>query len=214
MSDAKSVLESAVREAKVNVILDAARKVFATRDFHETRLEDIADAAGFSKASLYNYYKDKEEIFLGLAIREMTHLLFEMKRSLDPSHSLEENLRNSLRVSFTLFGENFATIIALSNFRMMRVIGDGQICEMHTTRGSEFSDVFRTVTTLFEDIIAAARARGEFESPLSDAVLNQYISSLIRGTLMGWKIAGTMGNVELEIENIVSFVKCGMAVRN
>lgn len=208
--NAKNVLENAVREAKINVILDAARKVFAARDFHETRLEDIADAAGFSKASLYNYYKDKEEIFLGLAVREMKHLLIEMQKSLDPSRSIEENLRNTLRVSFTHFGENFMTILALSNFRMMRVIGEPNLCEAGDRSGSEFTEVFQMVSTMFEDLIAAARSHGEFSSTLSDAVLNAYISSLIRGTLMSWKIAGKMGDIDQEIENIVMFVKHGM----
>jgi len=59
----KEVRDQTVRDAKTNLILDSALKVFSEKGYHETRLEDVAAAAGFSKASLYNYYEDKEEIF-------------------------------------------------------------------------------------------------------------------------------------------------------
>jgi AcrR family transcriptional regulator len=67
--DAKENRDQIVRDAKSSLILDAALKMFAEKGFHETRLDDIAAAAGFSKASLYNYYADKEAIFLHIIIR-------------------------------------------------------------------------------------------------------------------------------------------------
>ncbi len=68
-----------VRDAKSNLILDAALKTFAEKGYHETRLDDIAAAAGFSKASLYNYYEDKEEIFLHILIRMHEKILEVLK---------------------------------------------------------------------------------------------------------------------------------------
>lgn len=46
-------------------ILEAALGSFATRGFRETRMADIAEAAGFTAASLYTYFKSKAEIVLG-----------------------------------------------------------------------------------------------------------------------------------------------------
>ena len=79
MEDAKSKRETAIREAKNNLILDAALKIFSETGFHDSRLEDIAAAAGFSKASLYNYYEDKETIFLSLAIREYSAVVGKLR---------------------------------------------------------------------------------------------------------------------------------------
>ena len=212
--EAKSVLDQAVRDAKINVILDAARAVFAERDFHETRLEDIAERAGFSKASLYNYFKDKEAIFLALAVREYRRMFLQMQESLDAAHPFIENLRRSLRISFTHFGENFATILAISNFRMMRIADAEAFCTEHEYRiEGEFRSAFTELTTMFEKFLCSARARGEFASPLSDAIINRYITSLIRGTVIAWKIEGKMGDVEAEIETIVDFVIHGLQYR-
>ena len=46
MTDNKEKRVSRVREMKNDLILDAALEIFADKGFHETRLEDIAQAAG------------------------------------------------------------------------------------------------------------------------------------------------------------------------
>jgi len=47
-------------------LLDAAREVFGRRGFHGASLEEIAEAAGYSKGALYYNYRTKEELFLAL----------------------------------------------------------------------------------------------------------------------------------------------------
>jgi AcrR family transcriptional regulator len=50
-------------------ILDAAERLFATRRFHEVRMDDIAAAAEGGKGTLYRYFKDKEELYLAVLDR-------------------------------------------------------------------------------------------------------------------------------------------------
>ena len=50
-------------------ILDAAIELFCELGFEATRLEDIADRAGVSKATIYLYFESKEDLFFAL-IRE------------------------------------------------------------------------------------------------------------------------------------------------
>jgi AcrR family transcriptional regulator len=47
-------------------ILTVAARLFGTQRFHETRMEDIAAAAGVGKGTLYRYFKDKDELYLAL----------------------------------------------------------------------------------------------------------------------------------------------------
>src|SRR5215207_8485134 len=56
-------------------ILGAAARLFATHRFHEARMEDIAAAAGVGKGTLYRYFKDKEELYLGLLARAAEDIL-------------------------------------------------------------------------------------------------------------------------------------------
>ena len=110
-SDPKEIRENLVRDAKRNLILDAARQVFAEKGFHDTKLEEIAIACGFSKASLYNYYEDKESLFLHLAIREHQRILDRLKERLNPSESFEHNLHQMLSLILTTLGEQFAFLL-------------------------------------------------------------------------------------------------------
>ncbi|MCK4979853.1 MAG: TetR/AcrR family transcriptional regulator [Candidatus Delongbacteria bacterium] len=51
-------------EFKRSVIIDEAKKLINKLGFMNTKMEEIAKKVGFSKASLYLYFKDKEEIAL------------------------------------------------------------------------------------------------------------------------------------------------------
>lgn len=48
------------------LLLDAARQVFADKGFENTRLEDIADAAGKSRGAFYANFRDKEDVFFAI----------------------------------------------------------------------------------------------------------------------------------------------------
>jgi AcrR family transcriptional regulator len=47
-------------------ILDAAMQVFAARGFHGTSIDDIAQAAGISKALIYEHFGSKKELHASL----------------------------------------------------------------------------------------------------------------------------------------------------
>lgn len=44
-------------------ILEAAGKLFYYRRFHEVRMEEIAEAAGMGKGTIYEYFTSKEDLF-------------------------------------------------------------------------------------------------------------------------------------------------------
>ena len=47
-------------------IIDAAREVFACKGFNEATLDDVAERAEFGKGTLYNYFPNKEALFLSV----------------------------------------------------------------------------------------------------------------------------------------------------
>ena len=50
------------------LIQNKAREVFLERGYHGTKVEDIADAAGVSRASFYTYFPSKRDVLLALGI--------------------------------------------------------------------------------------------------------------------------------------------------
>ncbi len=51
-------------------IIDACDSLYKTMGFKEITLKEIGQVTSFSRPSIYNYFKTKEEIFLGLLTRE------------------------------------------------------------------------------------------------------------------------------------------------
>src|SRR5690348_8996947 len=47
-------------------LLEAALTVFSQRGFRNTRLDDVAEAAGVTKGAIYHYFDTKEELLLSV----------------------------------------------------------------------------------------------------------------------------------------------------
>ena len=47
-------------------VLDVALSVFATKGFHDTSMNDIAEAAGVTKPVVYQHYESKRALFLAI----------------------------------------------------------------------------------------------------------------------------------------------------
>ncbi|MFY9921385.1 MAG: TetR family transcriptional regulator [Mycobacterium sp.] len=58
-----------------NLLLDAAEKLFAERGLGGASLEDIADAAGYTRGAIYAHFGSKEELFLSVIERERQRFL-------------------------------------------------------------------------------------------------------------------------------------------
>ncbi len=57
-------------DLKKEQVLQAASEVFSRFGFEKTTLDDIGQRAGLNKASLYYYFKNKEEIFIAVVLHE------------------------------------------------------------------------------------------------------------------------------------------------
>ncbi|HBX70494.1 MAG TPA: TetR/AcrR family transcriptional regulator, partial [Chloroflexi bacterium] len=55
-------------------ILSAAINIFSQKGYHNTRVDEIVEAAETSKGGVYFYFPSKQDIFLGL-VDEFANLL-------------------------------------------------------------------------------------------------------------------------------------------
>jgi AcrR family transcriptional regulator len=58
-----------------NLLLDAAEEVFARKGLTGAALEDIADAAGYTRGAIYSHFGAKEELFLAVIDRRRQRFL-------------------------------------------------------------------------------------------------------------------------------------------
>jgi AcrR family transcriptional regulator len=208
--DPKVIREQTIRDAKSNLILDAARTVFSEKGFFDARLEDIAAAAGFSKAALYSYYLDKEEIFMSLAIRDLENLYHQLETKVEPTTTFLTNLEVMLTTIFTFFGENFSLLLSVSNFQTMCRIHKEKLSDKHKLLFAELPSKFKKIMEQQVALLQLARNRNEICSPLEDFQIANYLSALVRGIIFQWQLSGKMGDAGFEIQQLLKFVANGL----
>jgi TetR/AcrR family transcriptional regulator, fatty acid metabolism regulator protein len=106
-------------ELKKQIILEEAAKLIDKVGFKNAKMEDIAKKVGFSKGSLYSYFKDKEEIAMNIAKQHVQK--FYNKISDLPSKDISapeklEIMKNS-HLEFVKRSKNF--MIIRLNFELM-----------------------------------------------------------------------------------------------
>ncbi len=220
MADKKEKRISKVREMKNNLILDAAMKMFSDKGYHETRLEDIAAEAGFSKASLYNYYKDKEAIFFHLAVREYAMLLERLEHdplyALDESLSFAENMRNFLHITFSTFGKHFGFLMQMDEVQFMKTISNHE-CPIGNCEEPTIEERFRKGHSKIDEtvysIIKKAIEKEEIQSTLSVEAMGNAIGGMVMGTMKRWRLAKKVDNIEQIIDEIVEVMQFGFRVK-
>ena len=84
------------REARSNLILDSAERLFVEKGYAETSIHDIAEAADFSRTSVYQYFASKEEIYLRVLDRYGDLLTERVTRATADSCPVPEKIRRFL----------------------------------------------------------------------------------------------------------------------
>lgn len=64
-------------------ILDAADKLFCKNGVDKTTMEQIAAEAGYSKPTLYGYFKDKDEVYFALVSEFLQKIVVKVDKAID-----------------------------------------------------------------------------------------------------------------------------------
>lgn len=68
------------KKSRKQEILSAARILFSQKGYHDTTLEEIANKAEFAKGTIYNYFRNKDELFFGI-VESVFDTLYEIAES-------------------------------------------------------------------------------------------------------------------------------------
>lgn len=127
--------------ARRNQILDAAAAVFAEKGFHPTTIRDVARHAGIADGTIYNYFKDKPALLLGVFER--------MQAAIQPQATALDLDAADLRSLLTAYFRFPLVALQADNYALFRVI----VSEMMV------SHELRTL--YFQNVLEPALAGGE-----------------------------------------------------
>ncbi|MEA2398874.1 MAG: hypothetical protein QOK25_2430 [Thermoleophilaceae bacterium] len=158
------------------VIEDAASALFAERGYAETRLEDIAAAAGVTKQLLYQHFRSKKELHMALLAKHRDGVLGRLAHGMSTPGRLEDRIRRTTDDWFAYVEEHPYALAML--FR--DTTGDPEVQAFH--RELQASARAANVAVL----AAEAEAAG-LDIPADRLeLLAEFIRSAITGLALWW----------------------------
>ncbi|MBF6097125.1 TetR/AcrR family transcriptional regulator [Nocardia cyriacigeorgica] len=97
-------------EQRRRLLVDAGARLFADRPYDAVLMEDVATAAGVSRALLYRHFPTKRELFAAVYEQASADLL--VATELDPARPFAEQLAAGLDAHFDYFEANAHSVIA------------------------------------------------------------------------------------------------------
>lgn len=174
-------------ERRMDAILDAAYDVFSTKGYQSSTVDDIAQQAGVSKGTCYQYFSGKEEIFTATMWRTLDKLLAEAEAAAEGTDDPLAKLG--------LKGLTF-----ISKFRDLQFMAIGSYTEI--LGGNE--TLKKTVHDLFEKV--AAYLAADIRYGIDQKAFREVNPEAVAYAMIG--IAGSVGNrylIEEDFDVLVFF---------
>jgi AcrR family transcriptional regulator len=84
-------------------ILEAAKSCFLQFGYEKTTLDDIGRKLNLNKSSLYYYFKNKEEIFTAVIVREAEAIVEDLHSEFNTKEQPEEKIQMYMRKRFSYY---------------------------------------------------------------------------------------------------------------
>jgi TetR/AcrR family fatty acid metabolism transcriptional regulator len=178
-------------------ILMAAEKVFARDGFSRAKVSEIAKLAGVGEGTIYDYFKNKEDLILSIpAKRFQKHLdlLSEVFQVTSPLRKLEGLIRSHFTTY--LLNREFLKIFLLDIQFNMRFYH------------SAAYDIFRKYLKIFEDVIEEGKAEETFRSHVNPRVFRNMFLGAFSHLALRWFILGNDKKYDktMEINHLVNLL--------
>jgi TetR/AcrR family fatty acid metabolism transcriptional regulator len=188
-----------------NRILMAAEKVFAKDGFSRARVSEIAKLAGVGEGTIYDYFKNKEDLILSIPAKRLQNhldLLSEVFHVRSPLRKLEGLIRSHFTTY--LLNREFLKIFLLDIQFNMRFY--------HSTA----YDIFRKYLRIIEDVIEEGKAEKTFRSDVNPRVFRNMFLGAFSHLALRWFILGNDKQYDktMEINVLVNLLSSAVAAVN
>src|SRR5215471_8215602 len=204
MSTVARTKKDVVTEFRTAGILEAARTVFAAKGFNDATVDDIANAAGVAKGTVYLYYKSKRDIYfaaLKFGIQQMYAVLDE---ELKAQSTTEGKLRALIAVKLAYFDDN-------RDFFKIYYSELGNIFLHPGTIDNEFRAFYFEQAKLVESILKEG-ARKKLLRPVRGEQAAFAISDIIRGVVTQRVLGWSKSKISQDVDFIFDLIWKGIAV--
>ena len=139
-------------------IMDAAKKVFASKGFGGATMENIAEEAEFSPATLYLYFKNKDELFASLNLRMLRDLIAKMDEVRDQKNlSPEKRIMALEKALYDVYLSDPLNVVNVLRFQ-----SKGRLRNLSPELSSEIKDCTKQYINAIADLFEEGVREGVF----------------------------------------------------
>lgn len=149
-------------------IVDTARRLFLENGYLGVSMQQIADAAGLRKASLYHHFRSKEALFAEVMAQEMDRLLLDFS-AIDLTHgAFADQLGEIARIHYRRFDHPEVHQLAMDFFKH---VPESDHEEVHKR--------LKEMQTMLSEFFAQAMERGEIRTFEPHAAASMFFHMLM-----------------------------------
>jgi len=161
--------------SKSDRILRAAEQVLAEKGFSRAKISEIAKIAGISEATVYEYFENKEDVFLSIPQRRFQENLDELSETFHIKHPVSKLKRFTKYYFFLLLTEqNFLKVFLL------------QLQLNKRFYSSKAFESFRRYFRVVEDIIEEGKSAGYFRADVNPRVFRNMFFGAFSHLALRW----------------------------
>jgi AcrR family transcriptional regulator len=192
-----------VTEFRTVGILEAARKVFAMKGFNDTTVDDIADAAGVAKGTLYLYYRSKRDVYFAALKFGVQQMYAALDEELKAQPTTEGKLRALIAVKLAYFDEN-------RDFFKIYYSEVGNICLHPGAIDSEFRAMYLEQGKVVESILKEGARKKVLRHVRAEQAAFA-ISDIIRGVVTQRVLGWSKSKISQDVDFIFDLIWKGIA---
>lgn len=195
--------DQSVMNDKRKLILKSAKKVFAKSSYKDASIEEVAHNAGVAKGTVYNYFKDKDELFIEViaSIIEKTDELVE--NAVKEEGGLWDKIEYLTLESLKYFSEKKQIFMILRRETPFQSIrkqeGTRKIKKLMESRMKKLEKIFSMHRK--DNLI-----REDFSDRDAAFLCMNSVEGMVRRMLEGWE-----KNPEKNSKLLVKFIKNGIS---
>lgn len=172
------------RDQSLARILDAAARVFATKGYWNSTLEEVATVAGFTKGAVYYHFKSKEHLLLKvletIETRSIDATIEGVRhRGGSPSQQLASFVKHQTQWA-AKHPEDLAVMILVSV----------EVSRAKSKVKSLMFRIYRKLGGFLETIIDAGKSTGEFTTQQNTKDIVLYLEAVHDGNMLLWYRSG------------------------
>lgn len=188
------------KKVKRQVIIDAAVEVFSRNGFQNSTISQIATKANVAEGTIYQYFKNKEDLFFSIPIDKTKEFYNELELHLEGIHGAENKIRKFVWYYLYHLQENPDYARAL-------------MLEMRVNRNFAKTKTFgpyRPLTCKILEIIQEGQEEGVIRKDVNVYMIRHLILGMLEHLVTRWLLKSEKGDLLVQYNEAVALLIQGI----